>query len=467
MGFELFSDKGKSIPVIGKYDVLIGGGGPAGVAAAVAAARNGAKTFLIEQLGFLGGSASGSLVTPLMLNRAGSDDLNRGILDEVKGRLASSLNEANDERGIADPNWFDPEMLKFVLEELALESGVEILYHTFVADVVLENCDLVGLILENKSGRQVVYGKVTVDATGDADIAVKSGVPFESGRPPHGTNQAMSLRFLMGNVNLARLSEFWTSIGGEPQSSGSLHIFMVWGRGSALEPIFRKAVEDGILDESDGDYFQAFSVPGRPGELAFNCPRISDKVNGADVFHLTQAQINGRKAIKRLIDFCRKYLPGCEKAYLVAVAPMVGVRESRRIIGEYVLTASDVLQARKFPDAIVRNAYPIDIHRARTSEAASRDEATGCEYGNVPEGDYHEIPYRCLVPKGVDGLLVAGRCISATFEAQSSIRIQPNCYSLGQAAGTAAALSVNQNIKPRELDGIKLRNILKEQGANL
>ena len=238
-----------------------------------------------------------------------------------------------------------------------------------------------------------------------------------------------------------------------------VHTAMVWDKGWTLEPLFRQAVADGVLRESDGNYFQVFSMAGRPGELAFNCPRISAEVDGTDPFHLTRAQITGREITQRYLAFCRRYLPGCEDAYLVFTAPMVGVRESRRIRGEYYLTVEDVLGGRKFADAICRNNYPLDIHRDPKDEKPS--------LVKLPPGEYHEVPYRCLVPLGVDQLLVAGRCLSASFEAQSSVRIQPNCRAMGQAAGLAAALSLQQGLTPRALDGEQLRAALRARGAHL
>lgn len=220
--------------------------------------------------------------------------------------------------------------------------------------------------------------------------------------------------------------------------------------------------------------------------MAFNCPRIHGASDGTSEVELTRAQIEGRQSIRRLLAFCRRYLPGCENAFISQVAPMVGVREGRRIIGEYVLTLDDVLQGRKFPDAVARNRYPVDIHvprdvrRRRTVGGGSDGGDSGGDKGGgnagdslevgvhaPPEGDFHEIPYRCLVPLEVDGLLVAGRSISATFEAQSSIRIQPNCHSLGQAAGVAAALACREGTSPRALDGRRVRELLRAEGANV
>jgi hypothetical protein len=191
--------------------------------------------------------------------------------------------------------------------------------------------------------------------------------------------------------------------------------------------------------------------------MAFNCPRIQE-VNGTRAEDLTRCQILGRQRIPKIIEFCRRYMRGFDSAYLAWTAPMVGIRETRRIVGEYVLTADDVLGCRRFEDSIAKNCYPIDIHSPIGS---------GTTLKRLPTDEYHEIPYRCLVPLDVDNLLVAGRCISATFDAQSSIRVQANCRAFGEAAGTAAAMGAAQGITPRDLNPDELIEDLRAHGANV
>jgi hypothetical protein len=391
-----------------------------------------------------------------------------------------------------------------VLQEMALESGAELLYHTVVCLPIVENRTVRGLIVENKSGRQAVMAKVVIDATGDGDVAARAGAPFDFGAPFGGEKQAMSVRFQLGNVDMKR---FWAHLSalrrvtlmiandagagspfqaeaqqGSPSGSSGgfvghaksqttsnsgqasswfFSLAMVWGSGSLLEPVFQRAEEDGVLLPEDGNYFQLFLVPGRPAELEFNCPRIFDQTNGTDAWDLTHAQVTGRQAVGRLVNFCRQYLGGCDRAYLVSVAPMVGVRESRRIIGEYVLTVDDVLGGSKFPDAVARNNYPLDIHRPKREGPSLRLTS------RLAAGDYYEVPYRCLLPITIDNLIVAGRCLSSTFEAQSSVRIQYPLRAIGQAAGTAAALAAKEGVAPRGIDGRRLRQILVEQGMHL
>jgi hypothetical protein len=449
----VFREAERDVPIYGEYDVVVAGGGTAGAVAAIAAARQRVSTLLIEEFGFLGGTATAGLVSPLMTAHVHGQPLVTGISAEIRARLAATGDAGQDRNG--NDGWFNPEALKLALEELAVEAGVELLYHSMVTQPIMNGNKVEGLLFESKSGRQAVFGKVIVDATGDGDVAARAGAPFAAGAGPSGERQAMSLRFHLGNVDLARLGVFLS------QSPPLVEAAMVWGRSDPLEPLFREAVSERILEEQDGNYFQVFSVPGRPGELSFNCPRIAGRVDGTDVNDLSRAEVAGRQAVRRLLAFCRRYLPGCENSYVVQVAPMVGVRESRRILGDYVLTLEDIATARKFPDAVARNNYPVDIH------AASPGTPGGTLAHRLGPDEYYEIPYRCLLPRGVENLLVAGRCLSATFEAQSSLRIQLPLRAVGQAAGTAAAAAVKMGIPPRQLDGAALRRLLSAEGMNL
>lgn len=343
------------------------------------------------------------------------------------------------------------------MEEMALEAGAEILYHTRFVSPVLDGARITGGDFDNVAGMQRIHAKIIVDCTGEASVAASAGVPCVSGRTADGVNQAMSLRFLVGAVDLDRLTNYLNEL--DPSSHASVpfvHMAMVWDRGFRLQPVFEDAVRTGILLRQDGNYFQAFSIPGRPNEMAFNCPRIHGNLHPTDPQHLTEAQIQGRRAIVRLMRFLKAVVPGFESCYLVATAPLVGIREGRRIVGEYTLTLDDYVSARKFPDAIARSRYPVDIHQSGAREVAP-----------LPLREYHEIPYRCLVPKNVEQLLVAGRCISATFEAQSAIRVQPPVRMMGEAAGTAAALCIMERNTPRNLSGTYLRGVLRAKGACL
>lgn len=434
------------------FDVIVCGGGTAGSCAAIAAARLGARTLIVEQLGFLGGSQTGALVLPYMNYHAGEQQLITGMHQEIIDRLG-------DYPGGVNTRYFNYELLKYVLEDMALEAGVELLYHTFLAEAVVEDSRLAKVIAYNKSGRQELAASQFIDCTGDADIAFRAGVPCESGRPEDGLNQSASLRFVVGNVDLDALAVRITELTDRPCSPPEVQMGFSKGHTVApkIEEIVDRAAFEGVFTPEEGGYVQFFSVPGRPGEVAFNCPRVTF-VNGARAEDLTKVQVQGRRTIPKIIEFCRRYLAGFDNAYLLTTAPLPGIRESRRIVGEYVLTAEDCLQPTRFDDRIAKSSYPIDVHNPS---------GVGVTLKALPRGEYHDIPFRCLVPLKVDDLLVAGRCISTTFEAQAAIRIEPTCRAMGEAAGTAAAVCIKQGCHPRELRHEELLANLSATGANV
>jgi hypothetical protein len=449
------------------WDVIVLGGGTAGAIAGIAAARAGAKTLVVEALGSLGGSGTNAQVTPLMRNVSSGISLNQGLTEDLKKRLFIRGDGATDTHG--NDNWFNPEGMKFVLERMLIEAGGEVLYHTHFVDVELEpknaSNQISSVIVHNKNGLQRLCAKAFIDATGDADVAVQAGAPFDAGENETGLHQAMSLRFMLGGVDCDRLCEFLAQNGQPQESTKFMHFWMVWGKNATLEPLFHQGVEQGLLEPRDGDYFQGFSVPGQPGVISFNCPRLDADINdGADAWTLSKAQVDGKLAIDRLWHFLRTTFSGCENSFIASYAPMVGVRETRRIRGEYILTLEDILECRTFSDAICRNHYPVDIHTPRGQKLYHE------RSGDLPylkPDAFHEIPFRSLIPQNITNLLVPGRCASATFEAQSAIRVQQNCHSMGEAAGLAAAWMSVKGIEARAVDTQALRAALQAQGAYL
>ena len=448
----------QKLPLAADCGVLVCGGGTAGVVAAITAARAGADVLVVEQLGQLGGTQSAAWVTPMMPNKILTENLTHGLNDEILHRAA--LYDPPPTNASGDLLWFNPVTLALVLDDLLAEAGGRVLYHTWISDAIVIDGTLRGIVIENKSGRQQVTARVTIDCTGDADVAFRAGVPCVSGDPEDGKNQPMSLRFALAGVDQERAAAFLADeLGMTCYARPPLfEIGTGEAKNTPLGPLICQAVADGVLAEDDLGYLQFFSMLGRPSELAFNCPRIAG-LSATDAWDLSKAQTIGRQKIRRIARFFQTRVQGFEDSYIGTIAPMVGVRESRRIVGDYTLTEEDYLTEARFPDAVARNSYPIDIHSTKAKG--------GLVMKHLPPGHYHEIPYRCLLPVGIENLLVAGRCLSATFAAQAAVRIQQNCRALGQAAGLAAALCLEQSVMPRQFDTDELRRRLNAQGAQI
>ena len=394
----------------------------------------------------------------MMPNKILTENLTHGINNRVLQRAAEYDPPPTEQSG--DLLWFNPVTLALVLDDLLAEAGARVLYHTVISDAIVEEGRLTGIVIENKAGRQRIDAQVTIDCTGDADVAFRAGVPCAVGDPEDGRNQPMSLRFALAGVDQERAAAFLADdLGMNCYARPPLfEIGTGEAKNTPLGPLICAAIEGGILAEDDLGYLQFFSMLGRPGELAFNCPRIAG-LSATDPWDLSKAQTIGRQKIRRISQFFKTFVRGFENSYIGTIAPMVGIRESRRITGDYTLTEEDYLTEARFPDAVARNSYPIDIHSTKAKG--------GLVMKHLPPGHYHEIPYRCLLPVGVDNLLVAGRCLSATFAAQAAVRIQQNCRALGEAAGLAAALALEDNVTPRQIDTEELRKRLNAQGAQI
>lgn len=412
---------------IAPCDVLVVGGGPGGLAAAVAAARNGADTLLVERYGFLGGMATAGLVNPYMTYWAGEEQIINGIHQEICDRLT-----ALGAYGKGSRTAFDSEAYKFVADRMCEESGVNLLLHSLLSDVTISDGVINSVEIAGKSGKQSVKAEVFIDCTGDADLAFMAGATCEKGRAEDGLTQPMTLNFRVCNVDASRMPG-----------------------GAERNELYDKAKAEGRLTCPRENVLMFLTT--RPDVMHFNQTRITG-ADGTSTVDLTRAEIEGRRQSWEFLEFLRRDVAGFENAEIQVSGPQIGVRESRRVIGDYVMTEEDVLEARKFSDVIARGSYSIDIHSPT---------GAGTVIKRLRSGESYDVPYRCLIPLGIDNLLIAGRPISATHEAHSSVRIMPICIAMGQAAGTAAALSVKGKIVPRKLDVATLQSALREQGANL
>jgi hypothetical protein len=405
--------------------VLVVGGGPAGIAAAVAAAREGARTLLIERYGFLGGMATAGLVNPFMGWHANGRPLVAGIFQEVLDRMAA-VGGFGAERA---PTAFDPEALKLVADQLCAEAGVRLRFHTLLRGAETCRSRVVRIHTDSKSGAETWSAEVFIDCTGDADLAFLAGVPCDQGRDEDGLTQPMTLNFRMAGVDVHRMPP-----------------------AEEINRLFDAAKAQGRVRCPRENVLFFWTL--QPDVVHFNTTRVTglDPTRADD---LTAAELDARRQAHELAAFLRADVAGFERAYLQQCAAQIGVRESRRIRGRYALTGDDVVAARKFPDGIARSNYPIDIHSPTGAGTVIRE---------VPAGDYYEIPYRCLVPEGVENLLVAGRSVSSTHEGQSALRVMPTCFAMGQAAGTAAAMAVRAGVAVGDVSAEALREALRRRG---
>jgi len=444
-----------------RFDVLVIGGGNAGCAAALAAARHGARTLLIERYGFLGGTATAAMVGPWMTFHSGSERIVGGIAQEIVERLVAlggspgHVNDASDYVPTITP--FDPEIHKALLFEMMAESGVRLLLHAYFLDALLDAEGAVrGARVATVGGLREYEAAVTIDASADAFVATSAGARTQQG-DERGRVQPASLMFRLSHVDLAATAayvrehpaEMRTSLPPESRNANALTAV------AGLYDLWQRARSRGDVDVPRE--LVSFFISPYADEVTVNMTRVVD-IDPLDPDDLTRAEVRARAQVMQLLSFFRRDVPGFANARIAATAAQIGIRESRRIAGAYTLTADDVLQARTFDDAVARSAYPIDIHNPSGSGTVTR---------RLPAGASYEIPYRCLVPERVDGLLVAGRCISTTHEALASTRLTPTVMTLGQAAGTAAAFAARDRIRPRDVDARALREALVRDGVDL
>jgi hypothetical protein len=444
----------------GRCGVLVVGGGPAGLGAAVGAAAAGADVIAVERYGFLGGNATAALVMPLMsfhneMKQAVDRSTTRlmptdhgegepvvgGVLWTLLDRLARAGGAIppSPETGYTVP--FDPEVFKLCAYDLLAGAGVRLLLHAFASGVV-PLADGLRVVFETKSGPVAIDADVVVDCTGDGDLAASAGAPFEVGRPEDGLTQPMTLMFRVGNLDPASFHRY---VAEHPKQWRGVH---------GLWDLIHEATEAGELDLPREDLL-FFETP-HPGEVSVNSTRFSGL--GISVWDLTRAEIVAHRQMAQIARFLCKYVPGFTDSYAIQSGVQVGVRETRRILGDYQLTGEDILGARQFDDAIARGAYPVDIHNPS---------GVGTILKRVPQGKAYDIPLRSLLPRDVDRLLVAGRCISGDHVAHSSYRIMPISMATGQAAGVCAALAAHTGKQPRDVVPSQVQRVLRAQGASL
>lgn len=444
------------VPIAGESEVLVVGGGPAGIAAAVASARNGARTSLIEKNGYLGGNLTAGLVGPCMTSYSldGEQQLIKGVFEELVlrmeamgGALHPSKIPAGSEYcgfidyGHARVTPFQPEAIKSCATEMLLEAGVRLQLHTFVADTMVEDGTVTGVIAASKSGLEAFPAAVTVDCSADADVAIRGGSDFEIGRAEDGLTQPMTMFFRVANVDDDVVRAY---VAEHPDDFRPFASIVAKAREAGEFPVQRKGV--GLYKTLE------------PGVWRINTSRLH-KLDGTDVRDLTTAEIEGRRQVAALMTFFKKWLPGFENVVLLDTASVIGVRETRRIVGDYTLTVEDLAAGREFEDVVALCGYPVDIH-------SPTDDGGGAD-GRYQTANIYQIPYRSLLPANLDGILVAGRCISATHEALGAVRVMPPSFAMGEAAGTAAALSLKSGVAPRNVSVPALHEALVRQGAYL
>lgn len=427
----------KSIPEQYVCDVLVVGGGPAGLCAAIAAARNGADVLLVEKNAFCGGMATAGLVAPFMTcyDSGGNDMLIRGLFEEIVDRLvavggaihpsecqAPSAFTSYITKGHIHVTPFKAEALKLLADEMLTEAGVRVLYHTDFVDSIVKEGKITDVILHKKEGFCAVRSKIVVDCSGDADVAAVSGVPYDLGDPKSGRIQPASTFFRIGNVDTDRVDlDIEENKDNFYRKNGINYRSMHWWVEKARQ------AGDWTLDRVSIGLFRGVDKD----EWSINTSRIMG-VDGTSSESLTRAEIIGRQQVDEIFKFIKKYIPGCENARLLQSGSTVGIRETRHIHGRKTLTIDDLLGCVVPEDAVMVAANSVDVHGKFGPKSN--------EYITLPEGKYYGIPYGCLVPEGISNLLVAGRSISAESDAAGAIRVMPPCMALGQAAGTAAAL---------------------------
>lgn len=417
-----------------KYNLIVAGGGLSGVAAAVSAAREGMKVMLIEKSGCLGGAISNNLVYPFMPywtkqkdgNDVGKKYLSQGIFKEMKDRHDRYVDDCKDHE-------FNSEYFKIVLDDMTAEAGVDVLFHAVVYDVKTDNRKISSVEITAKAQKITVESDFFIDATGDGDLFYLAGCDYQLGRESDSLCQPMTTCFRMSGVDLDLFTE----------------------ERPRLQELYKEKQAKGEITNPRENILVFFGV----GEdvLHFNSTRVV-MLDPTDPFDVSKAEVVARKQIHELIRFLKENSNAFNESALISVAVNIGVRESRKLKGVHILTGDELINCTRFEDSIALGNYDIDIHSPT---------GTGTSHRYFGDGEFYTIPYRSLLPKEYDNLLIAGRCISATHEAQASVRIMPICCCLGEAAGTAIAIAHNANKNLHTIDIKALQKTLTENGAVL
>lgn len=419
-----------------KYDVIVAGGGPSGIAAAVSAARQGVKTALIERFGVLGGMLTSGYVNPVLgLAEPGT------MRDEVLEMLGAKWIETRNGKEMS----IDTEDAKRLLLKFAVEAGVDVFLQTPVVEAIKEGGQLKGVIISTQDGLRELRSAVVIDATGDGMVASLAGAKWKMGRETDGRCQPTSLEFSIDNVDEERGFTCW---------GGSDPVKMPDGQKYA--DFCKQKNAEGELPENVN--IVRIHRTGNPGERSINATQANG-FNTLTPEGVLMAEYDLRGQINGVVSFLKNYIPGYENCKLKATGSTLGVRETRRIMGDYIICDDDVENGRRKEDVVVHNAwFLIDIHNP-----AGGGQAEGHSHPAVP----YDIPYRALLPEGLENILTCGRCISGTHRAHASYRVMGVCLATGQAAGIAAALAAKENITPRKLNVKQLQTALTEAGAVL
>lgn len=443
----------RRIPVLADVDVLVVGGGPAGVSAAAAASRTGARTLLVEESGAFGGMwTQGLVITLAGFNAWLAPDRVR-VVDGVGGewlRRAAAIGGAADHDG-----WVlnsDPEKMKLVADELLTDAGADFLLHVLATSPIVEAGRVVGCLVETREGRMAVRAAVTVDATGNGDVIARSGEDWLKGETLQPLTMPLYVSGVSPTADVDHLAPAHVRVGPEP---GDLDAIGLADSQAARRDVpldvtaMREARARGELPVFGGPWFGGLEKD----VVWVNAVRIvGDATDNRD---LTRAEVQGRRDAHALFEYLRAHVAGFENSRLERTSPTIGIRETRRLVGVATLTGDEIRSGRQAPDSVALGAWPIDVH------PAGGDVGAHTMFVPAPYG----IPYRALLPATTDGLLAAGRCISVDREALGSVRVGATCAATGHAAGTAAALSALDGIRPCDLDVARLQRVLRDQGA--